>query len=49
MLRKDDPVYYKVKLKELLKEAKNNGIGIKLEEHQVTFENNIGEKASVRI
>lgn len=28
MLRKDDPVYYKVKMKELIKSAHDNGIEV---------------------
>lgn len=37
MLRKDDPVYYKVKLQELLKQAIDNGLEIGLEMNKTSF------------
>lgn len=36
-LRKDDPVYYKVKLKELLKRAQDNGVKVFLDGNAIMF------------
>jgi hypothetical protein len=44
-LRKDDPVYYKAKMKELIKDAKENGIGVEVENlfglTHIFFKNNM--------
>ena len=40
MLRKDDVVYYKVKLQELFKQAKENGLEIELGMKEVSFIDN---------
>lgn len=48
-LRKDDPVYYKVQLKKLLQQAVDNGLEVQIKENEVSFANNIGEKACVQI
>lgn len=37
MLRKDDPIYYREKVKELLKQAKEYGIEITLNEGYLSF------------
>lgn len=47
-LSKDDPVYYKVKLRELLKQASDNGVKVSLEDNRVAFSANF-ECASVEI
>lgn len=47
-LRKDDPVYYKVELKKLFKNAVDNGIKIEITQGEVSFSNDIGEKTIVR-
>jgi hypothetical protein len=53
MLRKDDPVYYKVKLAELMQQAIDNGIEVivdKALEKQVTISFKYGtECASVQL
>jgi len=50
MLRKDDVVYYKVKLQKLLEEAKQNNIVVKLNNERILFiDKSIGECASVKI
>lgn len=50
MLRKDDVVYYKVKLLDLIKEATNNGIKIELDTQQVSFyDNKSKERTIIRI
>lgn len=56
ILKKDDPVYYKVQLKKLLEQAKNNGLKIVEENGRVGFIYNIKvnntiyvEQASVNI
>ncbi|WP_346961044.1 hypothetical protein [Faecalicatena contorta] len=50
-LRKDDPVFYKRAIAELLRESKENGLMISLgQRNTVTtlyFENDVGEKAGV--
>ncbi len=37
MLKKDDPVYYKVQLEKLLKQAKDNGLKVIEENARVGF------------
>jgi len=48
MLRKDDPVYYKVKLQKLFKEAYDNNIVVELGLKEVSFSNNIYECTSAK-
>ncbi len=49
MLRKDDVVYYKVKLNQLFKQAKENGLVIELGTKEVLFINPINnERASAK-
>lgn len=57
-LRKDDPVYYKVAINKLIKQAKENGLDVGYEISHVgntitrayaTFKNNIGEMACATI
>lgn len=49
MLRKDDVVYYKVKLQELFNQAQRNGLEIELGMKEVSFINNISkERASAK-
>lgn len=40
-LRKDDPVYYKKKLTELIKQAKENGLVVSLEGSKIIFKREI--------
>lgn len=47
-LKKDDPVYYKVELKKLFKNAVENGIKIDITQGEVSFNNNIGERTIVK-
>jgi hypothetical protein len=49
ILSKDDVVYYKLKLKKLIEQAKKHDIDIELKESEVLFVSNIGERAGVRI
>jgi hypothetical protein len=54
-LRKEDPVYYKVAVNKLIKQAKDNGLNIgfitsgngsnHIRKIEISFENDIGEKA----
>lgn len=50
-LRKDDPVFYKCAITDLLREAKENGLIISLAQRDIVttlyFENDVGEKAGV--
>lgn len=49
MLRKDDVVYYKIKLKELFTKAKNNKIEIMLGMKEVSFiDKTTGEIVNVK-
>lgn len=48
-LRKDDPVYYKVQLQKLLKQAVDNGLSVEIKENEISFTNDIGEKTCIRI
>jgi len=48
MLTKDDPVYYKSKLKKLFKDAKDNGITIEITKDAIIFfDKETGERAGV--
>ena len=49
MLRKDDPVYYKVKLEDLFKQALANGLEIELGMKEVSFINSCYERASAKL
>ena len=52
-LRKDDPVFYKCAVTDLLREAKKNKLIISIEQRDANttlyFENDIGEKVGVNI
>ena len=48
-LRHDDPLYYKIALKGLFQEAKENGIEVNIKDNTVSLENDIGEKANVLV
>lgn len=52
-LRKDDPVYYKVKLNELIKQALSEGLSVQCQYTQkgvrISFVNDIGEVAGVEL
>ena len=48
MLTKDDPVYYKLKLQKLLKDAKDNNISVEIKNNAVIFFDKVtGEIVSV--
>lgn len=50
MLRKDDVVYYKVKLEKLFEEAKQNNIIVELKNERILFiDKNIGECAGFNL
>lgn len=53
MLRKDDPVYYKVKLNELIKQALSEGLSVQCQHLKdgvrVSFASNNGEVAGVEL
>ena len=51
MLRKDDPVYYKVKLEALFKQALENGLEIEFGMKEVSFIDSglIPERASAKL
>lgn len=48
-LSKNDPVYYKVQLSKLVKQAEKNGLEVYLQENHVCFRNDIGETTCVAI
>lgn len=52
-LRKDDPVYYKAKLNELIKQALSEGLSVQCQHTQkgvrISFVNDIGEVAGVEL
>lgn len=47
-LAKNDPVYYKSKLKELLKQASENGVKVSIDDNRVSF-SAYSERTSVEI
>lgn len=49
LLTKDDPVYYKLKLQKLLKDAKDNNISVEIKNNEEIyfFDQQTGEIASV--
>lgn len=49
MLRKNDPVYYKVKIQELFEQAIENGLEIELGMKEVSFIADNNERASARL
>jgi len=49
MLRKDDPVYYKVKLERLFAQALENGLEVELGLQEVFFSYNNYECASAKL
>jgi len=49
MLRKDDPVYYKVKLEQLFTQALENGLEIELGMKEVSFIADNNERASAKL
>lgn len=48
-LRHDDPLYYKIALKGLFQEAKENGIEVSIKDNVVSFQNDTGEKTSILV